>query len=217
MKATYQTFEQRAALKYLHDQLAGGKTLSSFLLQTVQRSNGALSYMSPRPLSPEEAIEFETAHTFDFSSPQRVKIGNISGIYCPVPNTKLELVDSVKTRLVDADHFSFLENSLAAPSDPWLKRAKSRILVHRDEVYHLAAYSKSVSEDVLSAVSEASNAMSLVGMVGRIPNAIALLDPAQPLSLEELEVIARSAECIFVGAFDGEGYVIWEEKADDLG
>jgi hypothetical protein len=48
-------------------------------------------------------------------------------------------------------------------------------------------------------------------MVGHIPNAATLLGPAQRLSLGELKVLGRSAECIFVRAFDGEGYVIWGE------
>ena len=213
MKATYQKSEQRVALKYLCDQLAAGKTLSSFLLQAVQRSNGELTYMSPRPLSPEEAVEFETGHTFDFSSPRAMKVGNISGIAYPTPNTEPELVDFVKARLVDADHFSLLENSLAAPSDPWLERAKSRILVHGDEVYHLASNTERIHEDVLNAVSEASNVLSLVGMVGRIPGGAASQSVAGRISLAALEIIGRSAECVFVSAYDGEGYVIWEGKA----
>lgn len=104
-----------------------------------------------------------------------------------------------------------LENSLAAPSDPWLERAKSRIVVHGDEVYHLASYTERISENVLNAIHEASNVAGLVGMVGHIPNAATLLGPAQRLSLGELKVLGRSAECIFVRAFDGEGYVIWGE------
>jgi hypothetical protein len=168
--------------------------------------------MSPRPLSQQEAIEFEMGHTFDFSSPRAMKVGNISGIAYPTPNTEPELVDSVKTRLVDADHFSLLENSLAAPSDPWLERAKSRILVHGDEVYHLASHTEQTYEDVLNAVSEANNVTGLVGMVGRIPGGAASPSVAGSISSAALEIIGRSAECVFVSAYDGEGYVIWEER-----
>jgi hypothetical protein len=208
MKAAYPQSDQAVALTYVRDQLATGKTLSGFLSQAVQRSTGELSYMTPRPLDSAEALEFEIGHTFDFSSPRAVTVGNISGALYPTPNTEKELVDSIKSRLVDTDHFCLLENSLAAPSDPWLHQAKSHVLPYGDEVYHLASY----SEHVLNAVSEATNVTGLVGMVGRMPDAASVLGGAQHLSLAELEAIGMSAECIIVGAFDGEGYVMWLRK-----
>jgi hypothetical protein len=212
MRASYQISERGFALAYVEDQLASGKTLSSFLLRAVQRQDGELSYLSPRPLSPAEAVQFETGHTFDYSSPVAMKVGNISGIAYPTPNTDQELGHFVQKVLSEADHIALLEHSLAAPSDPWLERAKSRVLVHEDEVYHLALCSEQTHDDIQNAIREANNVLRMVGMVGRIPGAVASLAPAKRLSLAQVEMIGINAECVFVSAFDGEGYVIWEKN-----
>jgi hypothetical protein len=212
MKASYQKYERELALAYVEDQLGSGKTLSSFLLRTVQRKDGELSYLSPRPLSPTEAVQFENGHTFDYSSPVEMKVGNISGIFYPTPNTAQELGQFVQKRLSGADYIALLEDCLAAPSDPWLERAKSRVLVHEGEVYHLALCSEQTHDDILNAIHEADNVLRMVGMAGRVPGAIASLASAKQLSLEQLEMIGINAECVFVSAFDGEGYVLWEKN-----
>jgi len=211
MKASYQKSERGFALAYVEDQLASGKTLSSFLLLAVQRQDGELSYLSPRPLSPTEAVQFETGHTFDYHSPVAMKVGNMSGIAYPTPNTTQELGQFLQKELCEADRIALLENSLAASSDPWLERAKSRVLVHEDEVYHLALCTEKTNDNIMSAIREANNALSTVGMVGRMPGAVASLASAKHLSSAQLEMIGIHAECVFVSAFDGEGYIIWEK------
>src|SRR5450755_3649269 len=118
IKAAYQKFERSVALAYLQDQLANDKTLSRFLVQAVRDKDGDLSYMSPRPLSPAEVVQFETGHKFDSSSPVAMKAGNISGIFYPTPSSDEELADFVLRRLSDSERIALLENSLAAPSDP---------------------------------------------------------------------------------------------------
>jgi hypothetical protein len=210
MRVIYEEFQQPVALAYLRHQLASGKTLSGFLLQAIERKEGELSYFSPGLLSPEKAIEFETGHTFDFSSPRAVEIGNISGILYPTPTTLLELFDFVRGRLADSDHFSLFEDPLSGPSDPWLEHAKSRILIHGDAVYQFAPYTDEKHENVLNAILEANNALRLVGIVGRMSNVRTPPDFVEQLSLAALELIGGSAECIFVSAFDGEGFVVWE-------
>jgi hypothetical protein len=203
--------ERKAAMIYFQDQLATGKALSRFLLQNVQLSEGALACLAPTTLDPSQIVQFDTGRAVDNSTSHKLIIGEISGTAYPKPRSDLPLSEFLHTRLTDAKRVLLLENALAESTDPWLSGAKSRIFFYQNEVYHAVFYSDRLQENIVNAVREAENSANFVGVVGVLPAAALLASPAASLSSVQLETLARSAQCIFVAAYDGEGYLIWEK------
>jgi hypothetical protein len=213
MKYLNQQVEREAALVYMRDQLAAGKTLSRLLLQYVQLRDGTFGCLTPAPLDPVQTIEFEMGHTLDEQASHRLMIGEIGGTASPKPRTDHLLAEFVRTLLTDPHHVLFLQNSLAEATDPWLKGAKSRVLFYQNEVYHTLFDSDGMPTNIMNAIREAENETNFSGAVALQPgDATRLTSRTESISLAELETLARSAECIFVSAYDGEGYLVWERK-----
>jgi hypothetical protein len=112
--------------------------------------------------------------------------------------------------LQDQESACILKNSLANAGDPWLHRAKSRFVTYGTEVYHLILNSDRLEDDIGLAILEARKIPIFIGAVGRVAaeNMPSILTH-KTLTTEILNTFAVTVNCIFVGAYDGEGYVIW--------
>jgi hypothetical protein len=79
------------------------------------------------------------------------------------------------------------------------------------EVYHLVRPGIDTSGDLLATMRAASAIPTFIGIVATIPEALA---GASPSSGEDLERFAGSTVLVFVGAYDGESYVL--QPVDDV-
>lgn len=103
----------------------------------------------------------------------------------------------------------FLEDPVGRVGDPWLRRTppeyKYKSIDKELFVYCLDADETSID----TAVNFATDATHTTGILSRYANA-ASWEPMTPMDTEELQTIVTSLEYIFVLAYDGLGYVIWE-------
>ena len=216
MSSLDQKTERDAAFAHINDKLANGRTLSRLLLKAIQHKVGKYTYLSPKQLTSVECLQFELGHTVAPSAPRAIRVGNITGVASSKVNTQKELAEHIRQWLIDPAHFVLLQNFLAESSDNWLLRAKSQICVCGTEVYYSLLHSDRSNDTISAAIREAEDGHNFVGMVGCIPDGSPIHISVQQLSLTDLERIASSAECIFVSAYDGEGYLIWQEKPGDV-
>lgn len=205
------TQDKIIASGYLENQLAKGKTLCKYLLDMVRQGQGDFICLSPTPLGPDKVIQFEEGHVHNDTVLNTLVIGDVSGSMGQKADSLKQLASFIQTRLTSPQHFCVLENSLANPSDPWLSRSKSRILVHGIEVYHFLPYSDRIIEKIADSIREAESDTRFRGMIGKTEEITKLKISEGRVSLGELEVMGTSAQCIFVSAYDGEGYLVWEE------
>jgi len=203
--------QRRAATDYTRQQLGSGNTLAKFLLELFDFNAGIVGVLNAVPLSAIQITEFNWGHVPPAEgSAQHITIEGQPSLAYPKANSNGLLSEVIYSSLQEPQCVCILENMLASPDDPWLKRAKSRVATHVAEVYHILATSERHKEKIEDAVREAESLPVFVGAIGRQPQDPILGAPADAtISTGQLRTFAKTADCIFVGAYDGEGYLVW--------
>ena len=205
--------QRAAAVDYMMRQLGGGNTLAKLLLETVDFERGAVTILNVVQLSETQMREFNWGHArLAPESAQHIEILEQPFPAYPTANSYEHLTEVIYSSLEDPQCVCVLEDMLAGPEDPWLKRAKSRVATHGLEVYHILTRSDRREEKIENTIREAESLPVFVGAVGRQPpDRIADDSEHVTISLGQLKSFAKSAYCIFVGAYDGEGYLVWKD------
>ncbi len=206
------------ALEYIRECLAEGKTLARHLLERVDLESGTVTTFLPSDVSKEAASQFRTGgklerdpETFVYrTAPDGSRVR-----WEPVPNTDPWLVSIVQAFLRAAEgRVCILENALARPSDPGLSRFQSRLLAFEDEVYHVLLSRELEGTEIARAIGEARCAYPpLIGVITFLAAEAGLPDEARDITSAQLRVLAERTQKIVVGAYDGEGYLIWSKPA----
>jgi len=210
---TYLTDEtqRRAAIDYTRQQLGSGNSLAKFLLEGFDFKTGTVFVLSAVPVSTIQITEFNWGHVpLAEESAQYVTIESQPFLAYPKANSYELITEVIYSSLQESERVCVLENMLASPGDPWLKRAKSRVATHGAEVYHIVAATERLREKIVDAVREAASLPVFTGAIGWQPPDPILADAGDAtISTGQLRTLAKTADCIFVGAYDGEGYVVW--------
>jgi hypothetical protein len=131
----------------------------------------------------------------------------------PIPNAFDELITVIENYLKLGDStFSIFENALASPSDPWLKHTEIHTLTCGRSIYHILS-PEQTSRPLIERTMKRSNSISppLMGVLARFPKPTGFHSGGS-LGLAELRKIAGHTEKLIVGAYDGEGYLIWSKS-----
>lgn len=207
--------EQRAvAIAHLRQKLGSGKTLARLLLESVDFATGAVAVLNAVALSGSLITEFNWGHVAPApESAQYIKIQGRPFLAYPMANSYEHLIEVIYSSMESPESICLMENMLASPNDPWLNRAKSRLATYGSEVYHILTSSDRSKEKIEDTLREAESLPVFVGAVGPQPrDRIAYDSEHVTISLGQLKSFAKSAYCIFVGAYDGEGYLVWKDK-----
>jgi hypothetical protein len=202
------------ATAYLKEHLSRGKTLGRAVLTQVNASVGSVSAILPSTVSDESAMHFSFGGVLPSGPRQRlshlVYQDGVPVIASAVPSTRPWLVEVLHESLKQDGRSCVVENALFEASAPWLKRAQSRTLFYDDEVYHIPppSPSKQAIEDALRDAH--SIAPPTMGVLSQLPGDV---DPAfARLTLEIIDSLAAGVIAVFVGAYDGESFIVWERN-----
>ena len=202
-----------AAIEYMKHVLTQGHTLAKFLLQSVKPQMGTIFILSPDPLDSSQALQFESGHFPQ--EPVSALIGGLPGAMSPVADSDDELVSLISLLLDTPGAACLLESSRASGGDPWLQRARSCVATREDEAFH-ALFSEDHTEDkIADAILEARGIPEalFIGAVGKLaPETAKSILTQKALAAKTLESFAETAQLVFVGAYDGEGYVVWARE-----
>jgi hypothetical protein len=203
--------QRAAAISYLRQKLGDGKTLARLLLESVDFATGAVAVLNAIAMSGSLITEFNCGHVpLSPESAQYIKILGQPYLAYPTSNSYEHLTEVIYWSMESPESICLMENMRASPNDPWLKRAKSRLAIYGPEVYHILTKSDRFKEKIEDTLREAESLPVFVGAVGRQPADRIVDDSAHvTISLEQLSAFAKSIRCLFVGAYDGEGYVLW--------
>ena len=97
--------------------------------------------------------------------------------------------------------------------DPWLRRAKSRIVIYASEVYHLLTHADLDENIVREAIRESKSIPIFIGGVGTVSERASSMTSRASISAEDLRAFANSLSFLFVLAYDGEGYLCWSKDS----
>lgn len=202
------------AIDYIRQRLASGNTLATWLLQRADIDNGRVVTFLPPYVNEEAAKEFTTGGKISepfFESHENVTNDQASAWkMVPTPNTDLLLVETIQAFLTTGEErICILEDPLAKANDPGLTTAGARVLVFKEEVYYLLSEPEVEGKRVLESIRRAATHWLFIGAMTSMPKGFAFTPDTQQLTARELRAIAEQTEKIIIGAYDGEGYLIW--------
>jgi hypothetical protein len=197
-----------AGISYLKYVLTQGHTLAKFLLQSVTSQDGRVSILSPDPLDSSQLLEFEYGHFPQ--EPVSATIGGSPGTMSPIADSDDEFAVLISELLDSPDSVCLMENSSFRVGDAWLQRAKSCLVTYEREVFHVVFNADHTDDKIDDAIREARRIPIFIGAVGRLTSkASETIQREKVITANQLEDIAETARLIFVGAYDGEGLVLW--------
>lgn len=204
-----------AAVEHIRRQLGQGKSLSKSLLACIDFKTGGLRTLSPSPLSSEETKQFDWGHTPTRAKPERIRIGNAYHLGVPTPTSDEQLVAIIYESLQSPESACLLENYLSEAHDPWLQRARSRVITNGSEVYHALFSVDRDKGKIDAAIREWRSLPTSVGALGVVnEEACARIRLRRAITLEHLAVFAASVQSVFIFAYDGEGYIVWKKASE---
>jgi hypothetical protein len=108
------------------------------------------------------------------------------------------------------------EDAMATPSDPCMRTVKKTAWRAFDnEVYYILRSRDSVDSKISQAIRDAKSAYpGLIGAMTAMPEIQSFAIARRKLTLDKLRDLGDRTERIIVGAYDGEGYLIWNKPSE---
>jgi hypothetical protein len=202
-----------AAVEYVRRQLAQGKSLARHLTENIDFGQGDILILTPAPLNQTEMTQFDWGHTPTAQSmPVQITIADASYMVAHKADVYDQLAEGIFKQLGDTGNVCLLENSLAQAQDPWLQRAKSLVITIGTDVYHMLSSADKDQIKIGDAIREAEHLPTFIGALGRVASdTLAQIASSKVLTTEQINDFAKTVHCIFIGAYDGEGYVVWNK------
>lgn len=196
-----------AGLRFVAEQLAGGLTFSRLLLGHLDLERGEAVTHLPPGVALAEAVKFDQGGKLPYPPSATRELADGRRMV-KVQTTRGHLARLLAEGLAVPGRVGLLENATASREDPWLHGLRVATVFVGQEVYHWLAGPVS-AQAADEAIKRAQSPFQFVGALSSL--AAGHDSPADrgELAPEMLHGLAEATRMIFVGAYDGEGYVIW--------
>jgi hypothetical protein len=204
-------------LRYVRVSLEGGKEFSKYLLEVLDLESGKLSTFLPSGLTFEQVNQFSYGGKFPQPPDEKhttVRLWNAQLKAVPTPSMNGVLISVIEAHLKSGSNaLCIFENALASPGDPWLKGTEIQTVTSESSVYHFLTPER-LDRDLIELTVKGAKSIRppLIGVLARFPTPTGFHSEGS-LDLAELCMIAGQTEKLIVGAYDGEGYLIWSKSA----
>lgn len=210
------------AITYVREWLQKvGKTLGKALLQGHVLERGCVSTMLPAYVTKERAKAFEAGVHREPPPETHLLVTTANGKrwrQVPKPTAEACLVKIIQEFLNTFEgRLCVFEDYPARPTDPWFQRREfqSKVFVFGEEIYHIVDWR--TAEEIRTTINAAEAAWPpLIGALTSVPQDNRLfcelpMTRFGTLHKEDLKIMAQRTEKIIVGAYDGEGYLVWSK------
>jgi hypothetical protein len=194
------------AITYLKDRLSCGNTLANILLQNCDFEVGSIFTILPANISDEVAKEFKTGGKLPSLLAADYEQSNLE----PIADMDSQLVTDIHVFLsANEGHVCVFEDASAERNYPFLQALDTRFSFFNDEVYHLLSHEDLDDNKILKTI-RAARSWLFIGIMASVSQDISLSLEHKDLTMDDLNLLAKGTEKIIVGAYDGEGYLIWD-------
>lgn len=213
--------DSRRGLIYLKQILKDGQTLSRCLLKRLKRRCSQIKVFTflPPNIPQEEIYEFTTGYKFPVDPSKIIyktdAAGNPVKIMEPIPFPTCVFLDYVLNYLSSDRLHSLIvfENRYADPS--FVKEYKSRVIIYNKEIYHIVTGKEMNRYLIKKAMRESMvffppHSICILAKLNDIE--IKQLENVNKIQLDNLQVLSKRTEQIIVGAYDGEGFLVYMLK-----
>jgi hypothetical protein len=202
------------SIEYIEQRLLDGNALAKAVLDFVPLQQGQVVSCLPQGVALTSLRDFRTGGKLPsppVSEWQSTQREDETLLMIPVPSTDDWLAEKVRAFLTgDPERLCIFEDALKRYGDPVLSKVPTRYATFDKEVYHLLLSVDAQQERILKAIRTARSIPTFIGVmtkwVGSAPNS-----HHTSISSSTIRSLAERAEKIIVGAFDGEGYLVWHK------
>lgn len=204
--------DSEKARNYVRDRLEGVNILSNCILAQLDFSLGDFFTLLLPDSNLGRIYEFEAGMVLPQNPDVDYAISGKVATYNPIANIKENFSLLIYNYLESHQGFCCIFDDVLRTKNSLnsgLLQAANVIYDFNDEIYYLIS-SKTIDEEVINeCVRESESFWHSLGVISDVQ-----FDGNKDLQLnEELFMsICLKAEMFFVGAYDGEGYVIWERR-----
>jgi len=193
-------------IDFIRSRLECGHYLAHALLQALPQYVGRVSTFVPSSLPATDVENFRAGGKLPQASPKPYEVGSL---IAPVTTAYGVLADVMEKYLAESpQHVVVIENSNAERAYPYVARFKSRVAYFGDEVLHVIIPGDSRAQ-VETTIRESHSIPIYVGVLSATTSP---LGAKQSFSAAELDNLAGVSSAIFVGAYDGEGFLILRKR-----
>lgn len=200
------------AFGHLRHCLGHGKGLSRRLLRRLADESGSVFTWLPAETPESAAHDFRAGGKLP-SPPRAEWIETPTATAVPIPTTREHLAGYVESFLRGSqDRVCVLENALARRSDRATGSFRSELLFFGEEVYHRVPAGAEAAT-ILAALDEAFAIPLFAGVLATAPAETRGRASGAEIGEAELDGLAENCRAVIVGAYDGEGFLVWTPGA----
>jgi len=203
-------------LDYFKDRMNGGNCLNNILLENIDLNKGSFFVLLPK--------KHNHNHLYDFKYGGILPSNPIEDIYITSLNStfKGEKINSIAIEIASYIHkiITFNNNFTCIFDDVNSTYSEndydpvflSHGVHYKKEVYYVVTKAGSSAELIHKCLRYSNAFWHSLGVI--IDKKIDFIK--KEISLQNLQDICENVKIIFVGAYDGEGYVFWEKDGESI-
>ena len=203
-------FEQTFA--YIKDNLKKANTLCSEVLNLVEFNRGSFFTLLPKGSNMARLYEFEAGLVVPQYPEQEYVVNGWRGSYCMVPTIQDEMAKIIFQKMQNNTKLSSVfDDVLREEDDPHLDffRSQGLLYLHKKKVYYIIRKKIKKRTSVFNCLDKSDGLWHSLCVL----TATKLKDlNGKHLSSRHIREICIHTRLIIVGAYDSEGYVLWEKN-----
>lgn len=210
-------FLDARSIEYIKECLIQGKTFAEYLLRNFDLHNSkVITILS-------DDITYEEAHQFKYGGKHKNYIPKVEHYTDKngktwrsrsVPDMDPLLTDIICSYLKEGDdRFCIFEEVNARPNDPCILRAVDRrIMIYDDEIYYFLTKDTTDKMIIEKAIKYSELAWLFIGAMTSYPHQDKLVGNRVNITFDDLKLMADNVKTLIIGAYDGEGFLLWERN-----
>lgn len=193
-------------IKYFVDHIECGKTLSKSIISRINFHEGHFFTLLPLNAKMDSVYEFNCG-------------GIIPPIDCVSEGAAGNLLNFQKIETLDHEcsefvlsylnnylgGFVIIENYMAEPDSPHVNIQNVSKMIYVDEVYYLLD-KKNSAKEIYEAIRKSSQVWHSLIVLSQLKSILSYLNN------ENINKICDNTKFVVAGAYDGEGFIFWEER-----
>lgn len=203
------------AVKYIKQQLLLGNSLAHQLLKLQNLDSGNVITYLPQNVTAKRITNFNEPILKKPSKKMHRQIVAKDGskwTVVPKPNMDESLVNLIIEYLAEnKNKVCIFEDALLRSTDPWVTKADTHLVFYNNEVYHIILNHKSEKKQILQIIRRARSWL-FIGVLTSIDMEAVQKQKKGFIAIDDIYILAKETKKIIIGAYDGEGYLIWNKN-----
>lgn len=220
MALVKQTFHGGAALAYVRHALSQGRSLSRLLLDLDLEKGKIWTYLCSDVSSDYAQARLNETWLVVADNETEAAIV-VDGYRIRRKPTFLRplFVDYIQQFMERSSRaYCLFEDALRKTSDPFVTdRRDAPYAFHGEDIFYVIKHGGATPDAIAEGLRETDSAWVQTVLLTSLPADIADIDPWTEITVQQLSMLVNNVEAFLVSAFDGVGYVVWENDVSTTG